>query len=629
MPSLGAYPSAPAGNLTTRTDANGHVTTYTYDAANRLTSVAGPAGRWDYQMDANGNRTRAVTPAGTSTPGIATDGLIDVAYDELNRPVSRTYSDGTPAVTYGYDADGNRTQMTDALGTETRTYDDLGRITKVSRGSVDLHAYGYDKASNILTRTTRGIATTLTYDDDGRLSRATGGGASLQYGYDADGGIVSRSDINGLAPSESRTYDRAGRLDSVSASKAGLALAATTLTLDPVGNPTRSVDHLGQVATFTYDAMNRITEVCYASTCQLPVDPFIRWTFDGVGNRLTEQRPTGTIAYAYDAGDRLLSAAGLTGTTTYAYDANGNRTSAGPWTYGYDVANRLTSASNGDASASYGYDGDGMRASATLTDDEGTSTLRTLWDPNHAVPQIAEERDGSDTLLRRYIYGSDRTAIVDPQGSHFYLHDPLGSVVGVTSAAGSVEAQYAYEPFGAPRTSLGAPTGLTNPMQFVGERLDEATGTYHLRARQYDAANGTFLQPDPVRPAIDDPYVASYVYVGNRPTVLVDPLGLFGWGSFFRTVGLIASGVALAAVLPAALGSTAAFGVFAVASAVSIGADIGGAFVACTGGASAECMSAVGWIGFDVVTVGVGRRLSDTAKVIFGGATAGVGVLRK
>ena len=39
--------------------------------------------------------------------------------------------------------------------------------------------------------------------------------------------------------------------------------------------------------TYTYDARHRLTEVCYqASPCTGGSDPFIRWTYDPVSNRL-------------------------------------------------------------------------------------------------------------------------------------------------------------------------------------------------------------------------------------------------------------------------------------------------------------------------------------------------------
>jgi RHS repeat-associated protein len=63
-------------------------------------------------------------------------------------------------------------------------------------------------------------------------------------------------------------------------------------------------------------------------------------------------------------------------------------------------------------------------------------------------------------------------------------------------------------------------------MRFSGEYLDD-TGLYHLRARQYDPTTGRFRSTDPLAPAIEDPYVSAYVYVGNQPTVFVGPSGLF------------------------------------------------------------------------------------------------------
>lgn len=55
--------------------------------------------------------------------------------------------------------------------------------------------------------------------------------------------------------------------------------------------------------------------------------------------------------------------------------------------------------------------------------------------------------------------------------------------------------------------------------------FDTAAGLYHLRARQYDPSVGRFVQLDPRAQTITDPYVASYVYVNDQPTVLIDPSG--------------------------------------------------------------------------------------------------------
>jgi RHS repeat-associated protein len=144
------------------------------------------------------------------------------------------------------------------------------------------------------------------------------------------------------------------------------------------------------------------------------------------------------------------------------------------------------------------------------------------------------ERDGTGAPLRDYLYGTDLVSMTAAGDPFYYHHDSIGSVTNLTSQAGDAQWTYTYEPYGAARSTvqddLGAPENL---IRFTGELLDPATNLYHLRARQYDPASGRFLATDPVAPAVTDPYVSTYVYVNNRPTVLIDPAGTFGvpgWG---------------------------------------------------------------------------------------------------
>ena len=93
----------------------------------------------------------------------------------------------------------------------------------------------------------------------------------------------------------------------------------------------------------------------------------------------------------------------------------------------------------------------------------------------------------------------------------------------MTSSGGSTRWTYAYEPFGSlRREQRSGDSAPTNFLKFTGEYLDP-TGLYHLRARQYDPASGRFTAPDPVSPRVGEPADGQYVYVANRPTLLVDP----------------------------------------------------------------------------------------------------------
>jgi RHS repeat-associated protein len=64
-----------------------------------------------------------------------------------------------------------------------------------------------------------------------------------------------------------------------------------------------------------------------------------------------------------------------------------------------------------------------------------------------------------------------------------------------------------------------------NPIKFAGEYLD-ATGLYHLRARQYDPSTGRFSTTDPKPTTPTQPYMSAYIYANDNPTALTDPSGM-------------------------------------------------------------------------------------------------------
>jgi len=517
------YGYDPVGNLATRTDANNHLTSYGYDAANRLTSVLTPRNeQWTYAYNPNGDVTSVVDANGnvTATGG---DGTTTFGYDVLDRLSSIGYSDSTPAVGLGYDANGNRTSISDGAGSETYGYDALNRLTQVSRGT-DSFGYQYDPAGNVLKRTypDSSFADYL-YDDDGRLASVTSSGLTTSYGYDEAGNLTKTTLPSGNGYLETRSYDRAGRLSAVQNTKGTSILSSFSYTLDAVGDPT-TITGSGGTTSYGYDNRDRLTSVCLKNKCPSPNDPFIRWTYDPAGNRLTEARPGNTTTYSYNADDELTAV----GSTTYSYDANGNQTAAGSRSFSYDLANGLASTTNAGSTTSYNYDGDGKRLQAV----SGGTTTNYLWDINQDPPQLALERDSSGTLLRRYLYGAARVSMTSGGSPFYYHYDGLGSVANLTSATGIAQWSYSYEPFGTTRTQTQG-TGTTPPtnlMRFAGELIDTDTGLYHLRARQYDPATGRFLTTDPVAPAPDDPSASDYAYVQDDPTALVDPSGLFCGG---------------------------------------------------------------------------------------------------
>ena len=265
--------------------------------------------------------------------------------------------------------------------------------------------------------------------------------------------------------------------------------------------------------------------MCFqAGICPGANDPFIRWTYDKVGNRLSQQVPAaGTTTYTYDARDRLLSA----GATSYTYDQNGNELSAGSRSFTYDLANRLKTTSQGSTTIAYTYNGDGVRLQAS-TGTAANKNTKFLWDVNGGLPQVALERDGNNANLRRYTYGVQRISMTSGANTSYYMRDGLGSTANLTSSTGATQWTWSYVPFGAIRTETKASGSQPeNFMKFSGEYLDP-TGLYHLRARQYDPSTGRFLQVDPVDATADlqNPIGSTYGYARGRPTAMSDPTGM-------------------------------------------------------------------------------------------------------
>lgn len=527
--SVTAYTYDGVDNLTSRTDANGRVTRYLYDAANRLVEVVDPLQRrWTYEYDANGNLVASTDANGnvTTEPG---DGRTRYEYDALDRLVAIDYSDATPDVVHSYDANGNRTEMRDAFGVEMYAYDERDRLVAVTRGA-ETFTYAYDANSNLIRRTyPDGSVFTYAYDDENRLSSVTAPDGTTGYSYDPAGNLVRTQLPAANGHWQTRTYDRAGRLVELRNQNAQKTISYAGYTLDPVGNPLRMLtkpddgqlgetDANQQATTYAYDARDRLTEVCFRSNCAGASDPFIRWSYDAVGNRLTETRDSGATTYAYDAADQLLSQAGLGGAKTYGYDSNGSQTRAGERSFVYDQANRLISTTFAGETTDYGYDGDGKRLRAGETS--------FLWDVANGLPELALERDSGGATLRRYAYGTELLSMRAGGEERYFHTDALGGVLNTSSASGKLEWSYSYEPYGTVRRDLRhGSNSAENPIRFTGAYQDP-TGLYHLRARQYDSTTGRFNATDPLAPLLTDPFISSYVYANNLPTALVDPSGL-------------------------------------------------------------------------------------------------------
>jgi RHS repeat-associated protein len=397
---------------------------------------------------------------------------------------------------------------------------------------------------------------------------------------------------------------------------------------------------------------------------------YLHYGYDQIGNVLTRtDGPTNrTESFTYDGLDRLrthtLSGA-VAASSTVAYAANGNiETKSGVGTYAYGTGagpHAVTEITGTDALAgrSFLYDAVGNQThrkfGTTLERAQSWTSFnqaRRLEAYNElgAVTQFSEFAFGAGhervrqvshlgtttyvgALFERFrptgpgAVAEDKHCIYAPTGrvavyiqrstqkheTNWFHTDGLGSITGVTNAAGVLVQRFAFDAWGKrlnPSTN-GVITGATSGGITRGytdhEQLDDL-GLIHMNGRVYDQALGRFLSADPF---VGDTYDAQdynrYSYVGNNPMNATDPSGYFS----LKDVAKIVAVVVVAWV-------TAGAALYAYA------AMTGGAFVGGFAGALSSVGLAAGWSGGWAVAAGVGAGFgSGFAMSLLNGGSIG------
>jgi RHS repeat-associated protein len=474
------------------------------------------------------------------------------------------------------DAAGNPVEERSGTARVYRVYDDLNRLREVRHDDpgnapvirCEYHDNGAPAPVDAGAHTAGGRlvrvddeagATVYDYDERGRIARklmtpAGGSVLELDLAYRPDGRIDSVTypvGTGGTRPVATYLYDHRGRLQGIG----------------------------GVIDAITYDLTGRRTETRYANGVveETPRDPATGWlerstikgpagvlrdvdlTHDRVGNvvALTSPDPDETWSYQYDDLYRLEAATGQIGTLDYSYDDAGDLTSAtgvGAFSYGAGSAppTALTSA-GGDSfeyddrgnvtGAPWGIhtlDAEGRLRRIDLSDGgrheltyghTGTLARRVVFDAAGAAVAEVVTPDAlvamENGALVIQFWDGEQIVAREPVGDvrQWHHHDHLGSLVLVTSSAGSVELRIRYGPYGEELARTGPATGTAGAAGF-GSGETVVPGLVLLGHRWYCPRIGRFLSPDPLVADADDPIAwNAYAYARANPTSYVDPSG--------------------------------------------------------------------------------------------------------
>lgn len=492
------------------TDPRSKVTSYTYNALGDLTQQVSPdTGTTANTYDSGGNLA-------TSTDARSKTGTY--AYDALNRVTSVTYPDQTIGYTYdtGTDQKGRLTQVTDASGSTSWSYDTHGRVLSRQQSMGVTKTLGY------------------TYDSSGRLQTLTlPSGNAITYGY-TDGKVTSLT-LNGsttilsnvlyqpFGPTQGwtwgnstlaiREYDTDGKITDIDS--AGLKTYSYDNAFRITGITDAANSSLSQ--SYGYDLLDRLTSATGTSLSQ-------GWTYDANGNRLTQ---TGSAASTYTVSSTNNRLSGVSGalSRTYSYDNAGNTTADGSATFTYNDAGRMVSATKASVTTTYTPNGLGQRVRKATS---GSSTYFAYDEAGHLVG----EYDNSGNLIEETVWlGDTPVATLKPNGGGvnlFYVHtDHLNTPRKISRPSDNVVIwRWDGDPFGTTAANQD-PDSDSNlfvyNLRFPGQYLDAETGLHYNYYRDYDPATGRYPQSDPIGL---DGGLNTYAYVKSNPLSLTDPSGL-------------------------------------------------------------------------------------------------------
>jgi YD repeat-containing protein len=464
-------------------------TTYAYNALDNLTSINHAGQVRTLAYDGYGRlQTRTTPEQGTTSYSYFADDTVQTVADARGATSTITYNArhlvtaityGVPAgvaatanVSFAYDAAGNRTSMTDGLGSVSYGYDQLSRLTSETRtftvvGSFTL-SYAYNLAGELTSITNpSGSQVGYGYDKVGRPSAVSGSGpvsattyaSSLSY---RSFGLKAMNYGNGRTLS--LNYDNRLRVtdwtvpgvlgwqygySDVGENTGRVMFARNTASSTTGGQRDDTLDR-----SYDYDQTGRLIvshsgyEARLHMNRQQPSDPTTygpysqAYGYDQWGNR-THREGWGGIYGTYTNDNPTFTNNRQNG---LVYDAAGNLTNDGTQSFSYDATGQQTYASA--TGLAQGYDGDGLRVKKT----ENGSTKFYLRS-SVLGGQVVAEMDGSGTWTRGYVYLGGQMIAVQAGGVSWVHQDPVTKSQRITDNLGNVISTVDLDPWGGELTT--------------------------------------------------------------------------------------------------------------------------------------------------------------------------------
>lgn len=508
-------------HLSRVTDAEGNTTTYTTSDRDLVTQEASPvSGTTDYSYNEHG-RAVGETDARAVTVSMTYDALDRLTLVDYPNDDDTTYTYDSPSVSF---SNGRLTEIDRGSTSVAYTYDRFGRMTQ--DGAL---TSSYDKNGNVLTLGyPNSLTATYTYDFANRQSTL-----QMQDGTSPAQTLVSASSYKPQGPLSSVTLGngltetRGYSTRYLATSIAVPSLLSWSYTNDDVGNTTAITDTLNSSNNRTYTYQD---PQYYLTTGNGPWGTR-SWSYDKIGNRLSETTGSGTNTFTYTTN-------GSGGNTplldTYGYDAVGDVT-AGSVTAVYGDDRRMS----GDGSRfgfTAAYDGRGFLSQLLL--HVRPQNQRDSTSPTYSSEGLLLHRNttiaapfgvgGSNSDLYVFYFAGrpvatleNLTTTTSTSTLHYLTTDHLGTPILITDASGSQVWQGGFEPFGADYSS--APTVLRLPGQWYDPAWSGDLGVYYNVNRWYDSGMGRYASADPVGLAAD---LNLYSYTWENPLNWTDPLGL-------------------------------------------------------------------------------------------------------